>query len=138
MESIRIHIHDILEAEPLDIHGKSIGEITDVFLDAVSQEPIMIRVETGFILGKTRIVPLRGSSLTNRHLTLAIEKDAIDKAPDFKGDSLSKEERARIYEYYASYELANGHFETPLAPSNEDIERYRKVAIIKDIEASYF
>jgi hypothetical protein len=100
----------------IDIDGKRIGTLQNLFVNRRTGEPEWATVKTGMFgqtgrAGlKTVFVPLVGANRTDAdHLRLAIQGGQVTGAPRLAaGAALTPEDEGRLHEHYRSYADA-GH-----------------------------
>jgi hypothetical protein len=66
----------------LDPAGEQLGKLEEVFLDADSEEPILISVKSGLLGRHTCLVPLDGASVGPDYVRVSHGKETVDRAPD--------------------------------------------------------
>ena len=87
----------------MDSSGNKIGSVDGVWVDDATGELEFVGVKTGWLMGKTHIIPaaqaqIDGSSQT---ITVPFAQDQIKDAPSFgTDDELSPDDENQIYSYY--------------------------------------
>jgi uncharacterized protein (TIGR02271 family) len=99
-------MHDL---DPLLIHrgavftdrGEKVGSVGEVYLDDSTGEPAWVTVHTGLFGSRESLVPLRGATVEDDRLVVAVPKDLIRHAPSVERDGhLSPEDEAALYRHY--------------------------------------
>lgn len=87
----------------MDSDGSKVGSVDGVWVDDATSELEFIGVKTGWLMGKTHIIPaaqaqINGSSQT---ITVPFAQSQIKDAPSFGTDAeLSPDDENQIYSYY--------------------------------------
>ena len=119
-------IRELLDATAYDVDGDKLGKVNEVYINDNSGQPDFIEVNHGLFGMSSSLVPLRGHSLENDHLTLAFPKDRIKDAPNLDADAhLSREDQDRLYNHYG---LANTENRTTYHPDHTDDRRHAGLA----------
>ncbi|MDR7330358.1 PRC and DUF2382 domain-containing protein [Corynebacterium guangdongense] len=114
-------IRELLDATAYDVDGDKLGKVNEVYINDNSGQPDFIEVNHGLFGMSSSLVPLRGHSLENDHLTLAFPKDRIKDAPNLDADAhLSREDQDRLYNHYG---LSNTENRTTYHPDYTDDRR---------------
>jgi uncharacterized protein (TIGR02271 family) len=81
--------------------GDKIGSVDNVWVDDATDQTEFIGVKTGWLFGKTHVVPTAEASIGEDSITLPYSKDQIEGAPSFDADAeISPDEEEQIYSYY--------------------------------------
>lgn len=84
-----------------DATGSNIGDVDGVWIDDATSELEFIGVKTGFLMGKTHLMPARDAQIADGTIQVPYSKDQIHGAPSFGTDAeLSPEDEDSIYGYY--------------------------------------
>jgi len=85
----------------LDSTGNTIGSVDNVWVDDATNELEFIGVKTGWLFGKTHVLPTADAQISSGSVTVPYSQDQIKNAPSFGGDSeLSPENEDEIYSYF--------------------------------------
>lgn len=88
--------------EAFDPQGQRIGVVGQIFLDAETEQPAWITVQTGLFGTNESFVPLEGAAFDGDTLTVAVPRQAVRHAPHVpldQGDLPEAEEQA-LYVHY--------------------------------------
>ena len=88
-----------------DADGDTIGEITNVYLDADTGQADWIAVKTGMLGSSITLVPVSGATPAEDGIAVPYEKSFVKDAPTFEDDEEISSEQAR--ELFAHYQLAS-------------------------------
>lgn len=84
-----------------DSTGNKIGDVDGVWVDDATSDLEFIGVKTGFLMGKTHLMPARDAQISDGTVQVPYSKDQIHGAPTFGTDAeLSPEDEDSIYSYY--------------------------------------
>lgn len=84
-----------------DSAGDNVGDVDGVWVDDATDELEFIGIKTGFIAGKTHLIPMANASVADGSVTVPYSKDQIKDAPSFgTDDALTPENEDEIYSYY--------------------------------------
>jgi uncharacterized protein (TIGR02271 family) len=84
----------------IDGSGNKIGTVDNVWVDDATTELEFIGIKTGWLFGKTHVIPTADAQIDNGNRTISIPygEDQIKNAPSFASDDeLSPEDENRIY-----------------------------------------
>ncbi len=85
----------------VDNDGSKIGTVTDVYLDADTDTPEWLAVQTGLFGTKVSFVPTAEAQEHDGHLHVPYSKDQVKDAPNAEADgALSETEESRLYAHY--------------------------------------
>jgi uncharacterized protein (TIGR02271 family) len=88
--------YDVIDGE-----GNKVGSVDNVWVDDATNELEFIGVKTGWLMGKTHVIPVSDAQIGNDSITVSFPQDTIKDAPSFGGDhELSSEEEDQIYSHY--------------------------------------
>lgn len=123
-----------------DPAGSRIGSIADVYLDDTTGQPTWITIATGLLGLRVHFVPVPGSTLSGRRLTLPISRDAILSAPRLAEDEhLDAGEEAMLYAHYGlglpGLVPDGAHGPTPDAEPIADPDQAAPASVDHDLEA---
>lgn len=97
----RTLVSDLVGRKVVDSTGDKIGEVQDVYLDDVSNEPDWLAVSTGWFGTKISFVPVEGISYAGDDVVVAYSKDMVKDAPRCDADGhLNQDEEATLYSYW--------------------------------------
>ncbi len=81
--------------------GSKLGKVEEVYLDDATGRPEWAEVKTGMFGTKMSLVPLAAAQDAGGALKVPFDKDRVKGAPHHDpGTVLSREEEARLFEYY--------------------------------------
>jgi uncharacterized protein (TIGR02271 family) len=112
--------------EALDSMGNKIGKIDGVWVDDATGELEFIGVKTGWLMGKTHIIPAAQAQIDNGSQTVSVPyaQDQIKDAPSYgTNDELSPDDESQIYSYYG-IDRSTGTSPTGL-PSGDQVGTYQ-------------
>ncbi|WP_344247213.1 PRC-barrel domain-containing protein, partial [Actinocorallia libanotica] len=100
--STPMDIKKLLGARMTGPDGEELGTIEQIFFDDVTGAQEWARVRTGGLLGgKDRFVPLIGSSLSGKDLTVPYDKHQVKDSPDLTVDRhITPEQEAQLRAHY--------------------------------------
>jgi len=86
----------------VDIDGRNIGKLQDVYVDVETDEPQFATVKEGFIDRHLTFVPLGGVQIGPDDLQVQATKEAIRTAPDIEmhGEELSQADESTLYHHF--------------------------------------
>lgn len=91
-----------------DTSGNKIGKVDNVWVDDSTNELEFVGVKTGWLMGKTHVIPVANAQITAGAVQVPFGEDQIKKAPSFSGDSeLTPEQEDEIYGYYGQGRSTN-------------------------------
>lgn len=88
--------------EAFDPRGNRIGIVGQIFVDAETEQPEWITVQTGLFGTNESFVPLEGAAFDGDTLTVAVPREVVRQAPRVvleQGD-LDPEQEMRLYLHY--------------------------------------
>lgn len=101
MNNTTIAPDQIFGHDVLDSAGNKIGTVDNVWIDDATNDLEFIGVKTGWLFGKTHIIPVQNADISNSQITVPFGQDQIKDAPSFSGDQeLSPADEDGIYQYY--------------------------------------
>jgi uncharacterized protein (TIGR02271 family) len=84
-----------------DGSGNKIGKVDNVWVDDATSELEFVGVKTGWLMGKTHVIPVANAQIGDNSIQVPFDEDQIKGAPSFDGDAeLSPEQEDEIYGYY--------------------------------------
>jgi uncharacterized protein (TIGR02271 family) len=87
--------------EVTDASGNKIGKVDNVWVDDATSELEFVGVKTGWLMGKTHVIPVANAQVSDGTIEVPFDQDQIKNAPSFSGDDeLSPEQEDEIYSYY--------------------------------------
>lgn len=85
----------------IDTAGNKIGSVDNVWVDDASNELEFIGVKTGWLMGKSHIVPVANAQFSGNSITVPFEQSLVKDAPSYPADhELTPTEENEIYSYY--------------------------------------
>jgi stress response protein YsnF/sporulation protein YlmC with PRC-barrel domain len=85
-----------------DTSGNKVGKVDNVWVDDATNELEFVGVKTGWLVGKTHVIPVANAQISDGSLQVPFDEDTIKNAPSFSGDAeLSPEQEDDIYSYYS-------------------------------------
>jgi uncharacterized protein (TIGR02271 family) len=93
----------LFDYDVMDSSGTKIGSVDGVWVDDATSQPEFISVKTGFLFGKSHIMPLEQGQIDggNRTITVPYSQDQIKDGPSFDTDAtLSPQDEEQIYSFY--------------------------------------
>jgi hypothetical protein len=86
----------------LDLNGKRIGKLEDVYVDVETDVPQFATVKEGFISRHLTFVPLGGITVGPKQLQVAVTKAQVEAAPNIEqqGEELSQADESALYHHY--------------------------------------
>ncbi|MDI9627013.1 MAG: PRC-barrel domain-containing protein [Acidobacteriota bacterium] len=92
---------DLFNSDVVDVNGKKIGSIGQVYLDDQTGEPSWVTVKTGWFGLKETFVPLEQAVVSEGMITVPFTEEKVRDAPRVDPDQhLDADEEARLYSYY--------------------------------------
>lgn len=87
--------------EVIDSSGNKVGKVDNVWVDDATNELEFVGVKTGWLMGKTHVIPVANAQISDGTIQVPFEEDYIKNAPSFSGDEeLTPEQEDEIYGYY--------------------------------------
>jgi len=81
--------------------GDKLGAVDNVWVDDATDQTEFIGVKTGWLFGKTHIIPTADAQISGNTVTIPYGKDQIEGAPSFDADAeISPDEEQQVYRYY--------------------------------------
>lgn len=81
--------------------GSKIGKISDVYIDADTEQPEWGLVSTGMFGSRESFVPMAEASMSGKDVEVPYTKDQVKDAPNAEPDGeLSQDEEAALYRHY--------------------------------------
>ena len=85
----------------MDNSGNKIGKVDNVWVDDATNELEFVGVKTGWLMGKTHVIPVANAQISDGGIQVPFYADTIKNAPSFSGDEeLTPEQEEEIYSYY--------------------------------------
>jgi len=86
-----------------DNAGNKIGSVDSVWVDDATGELEFVGVKTGWLFGKTHIIPTQSAEIGNGQITFPYPESQIKDAPSFPSDhELAPTEENDVYSYYGT------------------------------------
>src|SRR5438270_6099097 len=87
--------------EVVDSNGNKIGTVDNVWVDDATNELEFVGVKTGWLFGKTHIIPCAEAQIGDGQITVPYGEDQIKNAPSYgSDDELSPDDEQQVYSYY--------------------------------------
>ncbi len=119
--------------EVFDPAGHRAGIVGQLFLDARTEQPTWIAVQTGLFGTNESFVPLDGAAFDGDTLTVAVSKSAVRRAPrmDLSAGDLTLAQERVLYLYYGrSHGLVPRQRETePVLDAHIDSDSAREYVV---------
>ena len=94
-------IEQIIGAEAVDPNNDRIGKVSQVYVDADTDQPTWASVRTGLFGLSETLVPLDNATWDHEQLHITVEKARVKDAPRVDPDAeISPDEQERLYSYY--------------------------------------
>jgi hypothetical protein len=94
-------IEQLIGAEAVDPNNDRIGKVSQVYVDAETDQPTWASVRTGLFGLSESLVPLDDATWDNEQLHVAVEKGRVKDAPRVDPEAeISPDEQERLYRYY--------------------------------------
>lgn len=91
----------VYDAEVVDSAGQKLGTVDGVWVDDATNELEFIGVKTGFLMGKTHVIPTADARIERGTVTVPYPENQIKGAPSFGPDQeFTPEDEDGIYRYY--------------------------------------
>lgn len=88
-------------ADVVDSTGNKIGTVDNVWVDDATNELEFVGVKTGWLFGKTHIIPCADAQISSGQISVPYAEDQIKDAPSYGADDeLSPEDEQQVYSYY--------------------------------------
>lgn len=101
MTSGTVAPESLFGADVIDSAGNKIGTVDGVWVDDATNAVEFVGVKTGWLAGKTNVIPTADAQLGAGSVTVPYSEDQIKDAPGFStGDELSPAQEDEIYSYY--------------------------------------
>ena len=96
------NIRDWQGKDVLDLGGRKIGTVEDVYFDIETDESLFLRVTAGWWFRHRVVLITAGLTASPEHLTVAVTRHVAEKAPAMEpGGELSAEVEEELFGYYA-------------------------------------
>jgi uncharacterized protein (TIGR02271 family) len=103
----------------LDAAGNKIGSVDGVWVDDATGALEFISVKTGWLMGKSHMIPTAGTTMTGDTIQTNYSQDIVKDAPSFDSDAeLSPADEDSIYSYY-NLDRSTSMSPAGLAPGEE-------------------
>ncbi len=107
LEMSGLEVHDVDDAK--------VGDVVDFYVDAKTQEPEWLVVESGILGYRSVLVPLDGVTREQEVLKTPYPKDMIMTAPTVRSAAIDKETEEALYGYYHVRRMLPGRTENRAA-----------------------
>jgi uncharacterized protein (TIGR02271 family) len=88
-------------ADVVDSTGNKIGTVDNVWVDDATNELEFVGVKTGWLFGKTHVIPCADAQISDGQISVPYAEDQIKDAPSYSADDeLSPEDEQQVYSYY--------------------------------------
>lgn len=85
----------------IDNSGNKIGTVDNVWVDDATGQLEFVGVKTGWLFGKTHVIPAENANIADGSITVPYGQDQIKDAPTFgSDDEISPSQENDIYQYY--------------------------------------
>jgi len=93
----------LIGQEVTDAAGKKIGSVDGGSVDDASNDLDFISVKTGWLMGKTHIMPAANAQLGDGSIQVPYSEEQVKDAPSFQKDAeLTTNQEDEIYRYYGT------------------------------------
>lgn len=117
--------------------GDKIGSVENVWVDDATNETEFIGVKTGWLFGKTHIIPTADAQIGGNTITVPYSKDQIQNAPSFDTDAeISPDQEQQVYSYYG-LDRSTAPSPTGLAAGEDTGTSYEGTAGYGDTSSQY-
>jgi PRC-barrel domain len=94
-------IEQIIGADAVDPNNDRIGKVSQVYVDADTDQPTWASVRTGLFGLSESLVPLTNATWDREALHVGVEKSRVKDAPRVDPETeISPDEQERLYDYY--------------------------------------
>jgi hypothetical protein len=94
-------VESIIGADALDTQDDRIGEVSQIYIDEVTDRPTWVSVRLGLLSGAEVLVPLADAEWDDGALRVAVERQVARDAPRKEMDEpLTVGEEERLYTHY--------------------------------------
>jgi uncharacterized protein (TIGR02271 family) len=101
MQGMTTNTDQLFGADVMTQDGEKIGTVDNVWVDDATSATEFIGVKTGWLFGKSHIIPVADAQLSGNSVTIPYSKDQIEGAPSFDADAeISPSEEQQVYSYY--------------------------------------
>ena len=91
----------VFGSDVIDGSGNKIGSVDNVWVDDATGALEFVGVKTGWLMGKTHVIPTADAQFEGNSIQVPYAEDQIKDAPSFGGDDeLSPDDESQIYSYY--------------------------------------
>jgi len=91
----------LFDEDVFDSSGNKIGSVDGVWIDDATNELEFISVKTGWLLGKSHIIPAQSAQFSADSIQVPYSEDQIKDAPSYSADEeISPDEEQEIYSFY--------------------------------------
>lgn len=115
----------LLDYEVLDRSGHKLGRVDAAWMDGETGKPTFASVKTGWVLGRSHLVPLADARYdeTDRTLQIPYAAQTVRSAPDVAaGDEVGLIEARQVWDHYLSAREGE-QVEIPLRGERIDVDR---------------
>jgi hypothetical protein len=108
-------IDRIIGADALDVQDDRIGEVSQIYIDELTDRPTWVSVRLGLLSGAEVLVPLENAEWDERSLHVDVERRIARDAPRKEMDEpLTVGEEERLYTHYGIPALRHPRAEAEL------------------------
>src|SRR5947209_4063043 len=94
-------IERIIGADAVDPNNDRIGKVSQVYVDADTDQPTWASVKTGLFGLSESVVPLQDATWDSEALHVSVDKARVKDAPRVEPEAeISPDEQDRLYQYY--------------------------------------
>lgn len=101
MQGTSTNTDQLFGADVMTQDGEKIGTVDNVWVDDATDQTEFIGVKTGWLFGKTHVIPIADAQISGNTITIPYSKNQIENAPTFDTDAqISPNEEQQVYSYY--------------------------------------
>jgi uncharacterized protein (TIGR02271 family) len=93
--------NQLFDYDVVDTNGNKIGSVDGVWVDDATSELEFLGVKTGWIFGKTHIIPAANASISDGTVQVPFDTQMVKDSPSFSTDAeLTPDDEQQVYSYY--------------------------------------
>lgn len=101
METSTMAPDQLFDYDVFDSSGTKIGSVDHVWVDDSTEKLEFISVKTGWLFGKTHLIPTAKSEIREHSISVPYPESQIKEAPSFAADQeLSPTDESAVYSHY--------------------------------------
>lgn len=101
MQGMTTNADQLFGSDVMTQDGTKIGTVDNVWVDDATEQTEFIGVKTGWLFGKSHIIPAADAQISGTSITIPYSKEQIENAPSFAADAeISPSEEQQVYRYY--------------------------------------